>query len=93
MATGSEKEFDVVGLLPSLKGFASSLESDPEQSRLLVQRTLHRAVRELPSYRIGTDLRRWLFRLMLDVREVRASHGKMGAVPFDCGHRGRQLDG
>lgn len=81
MTDGTEKEFDVIGLLPSLRQFAKSLEADPERSHLLVQRTLRRAISELPSYRTGTDVRRWLFRLMLDIVELRASHGKVVAVP------------
>lgn len=80
MTEGTKKEFDVIGLLPSLRQFASTLETDPQRSKLLVERTLRRAVSELKSYRIGMDLRRWLFRLMLETAELRASHGKI-ALP------------
>ncbi|WP_429133198.1 sigma factor [Ensifer sp. 4252] len=87
MTDRAEKEFDVIGLLPSLRRFARSLEGDPERSQQLVQRTFRRAISELPSYRTGTDVRRWLFRLMLEIVELRASHGKVVSLPRPDGPR------
>jgi RNA polymerase sigma-70 factor (ECF subfamily) len=54
----------LVALLPELRGFARSLERDPDRADDLVQETVTRALAAMPSFREGTNLAAWTFTIL-----------------------------
>lgn len=63
MDRGSE----IVALIPRLRRYARALIRDQEQADDLVQDTLERAWTKMHLFRIGSDLRAWLFTVMHNV--------------------------
>lgn len=68
--------------IPRLRRYARALVNDRSAADDLVQDTLERAWTKLPQFRVGTDLRAWMFSIMHNVHlnQVRARHE---AVSFD----------
>ncbi len=54
----------IAALTPQLRGFARFLTQDASRADDLVQDTLLRALEHRESWRPGTDLRAWLFRIL-----------------------------
>ena len=54
----------VVAHIPRLRRYALALLRDPQRAEDLVQETLARALGRLHFWRVGSDLRAWLFSIM-----------------------------
>ena len=55
---------DIECVLPSLRRFARSLTHDAVEADDLVQECLAQALGKLQLWKVGTDLRAWLFRIL-----------------------------
>ena len=65
--TGAQEEMlrnQIVGLLPSLRGFARSLARDSDKADDLVQAACERALDRLDQVHEGTRLDSWLYRII-----------------------------
>jgi RNA polymerase sigma-70 factor, ECF subfamily len=60
------KEFEQLALplLDPLYNFACWLSGDPDEANDLVQETFVKALRAFPSFRIGTNFRAWMYRIL-----------------------------
>lgn len=55
---------DIVERLPNLRAFARSIAGDPSKADDLVQETIVKALANLHSFEIGTNLTAWLFTIL-----------------------------
>ena len=55
---------EMIQLLPRLRAFGRSLTGAQDQADDLVQQTIEKALRNIDSYRQGTRLDSWMFRIM-----------------------------
>jgi RNA polymerase sigma-70 factor, ECF subfamily len=55
---------DIIEQVPNLLGFARSLTRNADQAEDLVQDTVLKALSNLDKFRIGTNLRAWLFTIL-----------------------------
>ena len=78
----------VLAQLPALRRYARTLTGNAWAADDLVQDTLERACRKWHLWRPGTDLRAWLFTLMLRVflNQRRAAWATAVAVPLAAEH-------
>jgi RNA polymerase sigma-70 factor (ECF subfamily) len=84
--TGDEAVADeIVELQPRLHRFARSLTQDPEEAADLAQETTARALGAVRSFRPGTNLRAWLFRILCNtyLNQRRAARRRPVAGPLD----------
>ena len=58
---------ELVTHIKSLRGYACSLTRDSEKADDLVQETILRAITHHTSFRVGTNQRAWLFRILRNV--------------------------
>jgi RNA polymerase sigma-70 factor (ECF subfamily) len=55
---------DIIAQVPNLLGFARSLTRSADQAEDLVQETMLKALSNLDKFRVGTNLRAWLFTIL-----------------------------
>jgi RNA polymerase sigma-70 factor (ECF subfamily) len=75
---------DIECVLPNLRRFARSLTHDAVDADDLVQECLARALGKLQLWKVGTDLRAWLFRILHNeyVSEIRRAARQGTAVDW-----------
>jgi RNA polymerase sigma-70 factor (ECF subfamily) len=80
-----EHEFNEIALpqSPSLLRFARRLTADPAAAEDLVQETLMRAWRSFDQFHGGTNVRAWMFRILLNTFYGQGRKGRMTLVPLD----------
>ena len=80
-----EQEFGDIALpqAPSLLRFARRLTADPAAAEDLVQETLMRAWRSFDQFHGGTNVRAWLFRILLNTFYGQGRKGRLTLVPLD----------
>ncbi len=61
----------VVDLLPELSAWARSLTGSPEAAIALTERTLQHAIDHMAEFVETSDVRRWLVRIMVELRQGR----------------------
>ena len=73
-SSAMDERYAIVDLIPRLRRYARALVGDRSAADDLVQDTLERAWGKFHLYRVGTDLRAWLFTVMhnVNVNRVRA---------------------
>lgn len=79
---------ELVAFIPSLRAFAVSLSGNRATADDLVQETLVKAWSKLDSFRPGTNLRAWLFRIMRntyysDLRKRRTELFHANGIPAE----------
>jgi RNA polymerase sigma-70 factor, ECF subfamily len=76
---------DLVAALPRLKRYARVLTSDADRADDLVQDTLARAWEKRRLWRVGSDLRAWLFTIMhnVHVNQFSLRKRRLLEVPID----------
>jgi RNA polymerase sigma-70 factor (ECF subfamily) len=83
--TTREHEFGEIALpqAPGLLRFARRLTSDPAAAEDLVQETLMRAWRSFDQFHGGTNVRAWMFRILLNTFYGQGRKGRLTLVPLD----------
>lgn len=61
---GSDVRTEIAALIPALRAFARSMVPDRNEADDLVQETLLRGIANIHHFRIGTNLKSWLFTIM-----------------------------
>ena len=64
MPVGAQIKRDMVAAIPRLRAFAVSLCGNPDRADDLVQETLAKALLNIESFTIGTNLLAWLFTIL-----------------------------
>src|SRR5450755_2140240 len=64
MPAGAQIRQDMVAAIPRLRAFAVSLCGNPDRADDLVQETLAKALLNIKSFSIGTNLLAWLFTIL-----------------------------
>jgi RNA polymerase sigma-70 factor (ECF subfamily) len=64
MPAGAQIKRDMVAAIPRLRAFAVSLCGNPDRADDLVQETLAKALLNIKSFTIGTNLLAWLFTIL-----------------------------
>jgi RNA polymerase sigma-70 factor (ECF subfamily) len=90
---------DILAIVPQLRGFAISLSGNVDRADDLVQETLLRALANIDSFELGTNLPAWLFTILRNAfrteyrkrrREVEDSNGRhaemLKTYPEQHGH-------
>ena len=62
--SATQNRDEIVGYIPALRIFARSLCRNPVEADDLVQETLVRGIEKIDQFRVGTNLRAWLFTIM-----------------------------
>jgi RNA polymerase sigma-70 factor (ECF subfamily) len=75
--------FDIIGQLPALRRYASSLTRDAGDAEDLVQDALVRAYEGRSTFRPGADLRRWLFSVLHNTFASTARHRRAEVIRLD----------
>jgi RNA polymerase sigma-70 factor (ECF subfamily) len=80
-----EHQFGEIALpqAPSLLRFARRLTADPAAAEDLVQETLMRAWRSFDQFHGGTNVRAWLFRILLNTFYGQGRKGRLTLVPLE----------
>ncbi|HVW10173.1 MAG TPA: sigma-70 family RNA polymerase sigma factor [Bryobacteraceae bacterium] len=83
--TTREHEFGEIALpqAPGLLRFARRLTADPAAAEDLVQETLMRAWRSFEQFHGGTNVRAWMFRILLNTFYGQGRKGRLTLVPLD----------
>ena len=83
--TTREHEFGEIALpqAPNLLRFARRLTADPAAAEDLVQETFMRAWRSFDQFHGGTNVRAWLFRILLNTFYGQGRKGRLTLVPLD----------
>jgi len=78
----------ILEIIPNLRAFARSLNSNPDRADDLVQETLMKALKHIDKFEEGTNLRAWLFTILRNTyysevrkraREVQDADGALAA--------------
>lgn len=69
--------------LPSALAFAGRLTGDPDRAEEIVQDALYRAVRAWPDFRGDSQVRTWLFRIIVNVHRDQAARRQPGELPAE----------
>src|SRR5450432_4443717 len=64
MSVGVQIKQDMVAAIPRLRAFAVSLCGNPDRADDLVQETLAKALLNIKSFAVGTNLLAWLFTIL-----------------------------
>src|ERR1700683_1642361 len=64
LPVGAQIKRDMVSAIPRLRAFAVSLCGNPDRADDLVQETLAKALLNIKSFTIGTNLLAWLFTIL-----------------------------
>jgi RNA polymerase sigma-70 factor (ECF subfamily) len=64
ISVGAEIKRDMVAAIPRLRAFAVSLCGNPDRADDLVQETLAKALLNIKSFTVGTNLLAWLFTIL-----------------------------
>jgi RNA polymerase sigma-70 factor (ECF subfamily) len=64
MPAGAQIKKDMVAAIPRLRAFAVSLCGNPDRADDLVQETLAKALLNIKSFAVGTNLLAWLFTIL-----------------------------
>jgi RNA polymerase sigma-70 factor (ECF subfamily) len=83
--TTREQEFGEIALpqAPGLLRFARRLTADPAAAEDLVQETLMRAWRSFDQFHGGTNVRAWLFRILLNTFYGQGRKRRLTLVPLE----------
>jgi RNA polymerase sigma factor (sigma-70 family) len=76
----------------SLKPFAITLTRDQEEARDLFQETLYRALANKDKYRVGTNIRAWLYTIMRNIFINGYRRKAKQATVFDNSHQDYLID-
>lgn len=81
----SEYRQQIVANIPRLRRYARALLKDPDRAEDLVQETLVRALDKLHFWRLGSDMRAWLFTIMHNfyINEYRRARKRPDALSLE----------